>query len=206
MQIKNIVFDLGNVLISYLPEEFHIKQGDSPDKIELYLREVYGGPEWQKIDHGLMTVDEAVSSIASRTLMPAQEIARIFDLREELLSEITENTALLKTLKNAQYGLYFISNFPDDLYQILSAKYEFFQLFDGGVVSSAVKLVKPDPEIYRTLLRNHNINPAESLFIDDLEHNIKGAAEVGFSTLHLTQTHKLKEHLMTLVPQAFASN
>lgn len=206
MQIKNIVFDLGNVLISYLPEEFHIRQGDTPDKIELYLRDIYGGPEWQKIDHGLMTVDAAISSIASRTLMPAQEIARIFDLREELLSEITGNSALLKTLKNARFGLYFISNFPEDLFRILSAKYEFFRLFDGGVVSSDVKLLKPDPEIYRTLLRNYNINPAESLFIDDLEHNVKGAADEGFITLHLTHTNRLKEHLMALVPQAFVSN
>jgi len=206
MQIKNIVFDLGNVLISYMPEEFHARQGDSPDKTELYLREVYGGHEWQKIDHGLMTVDAAISSIASRTLMPAQEIARIFDLREELLSEIAGNSALLKTLKNARFGLYYISNFPEDLFRILSAKYEFFRLFDGGVVSSDVKLLKPDPEIYRTLIRRYNINPAESLFIDDLEHNVKGAADEGFITLHLTQAHKLKEHLMALVPRAFIDN
>jgi glucose-1-phosphatase len=206
MQIKNIVFDLGNVLISYLPEEFHVKKGDSPDKIKLYLSEVYGSPEWQKLDHGLMTVETAILSIASRTLMPEQEIARIFDLREELLSEISENSALLKTLKKAHFRLYYISNFPEDLFRILSVKYEFFRLFDGGVVSSDVKLLKPDPEIYRTLLRNHDINPAESLFIDDLEHNVKGAAGEGFLTLHLTQTNRLKEHLIELVPQAFTGS
>ena len=75
MQIKNIVFDLGNVLISYHPEDFHLKKGDSAEDTELFISEVYKSPEWQLIDKGEMTVEEAILSIDSRSTLPEPEIA-----------------------------------------------------------------------------------------------------------------------------------
>lgn len=206
MQIKNIVFDLGNVLISYHPEDFHLKKGDSAEDTELFISEVYKSPEWQLIDKGEMTVEEAILSIDSRSTLPEPEIARIFKLREELLFAIDQNTSLLKRLKKARFGLYYISNFPHDMFDVLSKKYDFFRLFDGGIYSASIKVLKPDPEIYRRLIKDYGLIASESLFIDDLKQNVDAAALEGFVTLHLTMAEALEEELKRLLPEAFVNN
>jgi HAD superfamily hydrolase (TIGR01509 family) len=206
MPIRNLVFDLGNVLISYHPEDFHLKKGDSPENTELFISDVYNSPEWQLIDKGEMSVEEAVESIASRSSLQGPEIARIFSLREELLFAIDQNTSLLKRLKKARFGLYYISNFPEDMFSLLSRKYEFFSLFDGGIYSASVKILKPDPEIFRRLINDYRLKASESLFIDDLKQNADAAAREGFLTLHLTQADMLENELRKLLPEAFLSN
>ncbi len=203
MPIRNIVFDLGNVLISYNPEDFHLKKGDSAENTELFISDVYKSPEWQLIDKGEMTVEEAIPSIASRSTLTEPEIARIFKLREELLFAIDHNASLLKQLKKARFGLYYISNFPHDMFDALSKKYDFFRLFDGGIYSASIKVLKPDPEIYKRLIKDYGLIASESLFIDDLKQNAEAAAKEGFLTLHLTQADKLEQELRRLVPEAF---
>jgi len=206
MPINTIIFDLGNVLISYQPHDFHIQLGDSPEKTEAFLKNVYGGPEWQLIDKGVMSVEEAVQSIASRSSLSQQEIARIFDLRGQLLTPIHRNIKLLKSLKKGGLRLYFLSNFPVDMFAILVEKYDFFGQFDGGVYSAAVKVLKPDPEIFRILIRKYNLAPDECLFIDDLNQNIRAAESEGFMTLHLTSHDILEEELRSLIPGAFVNS
>lgn len=201
--IKNIVFDLGNVLISYQPESFHCSRGDSPDIVRLYLREIYESREWQMIDKGVMSAGEAARSISARTILTEEEINSVFDLREALLRQIADNTKLLPILKKAGKNLYYVSNFPADMFEILTSKYDFFSLFDGGVVSSFEKVLKPDLLIYRILIDRYHIRPGESLFIDDLPANIAGAGKAGFSTLHLVKPEHLEPSLRLLFPPVF---
>lgn len=203
MEIKCIVFDLGNVLISYQPEIFHIERGATKEETDTFIRDVYHSPEWQLIDKGEITVREAISSIARRSALSAQEIASIFDYREELLFPIVQNTKLLKSLKNAGIDLYFLSNFPEDMFELLSSKHDFFGEFSGGVVSSAEKLLKPQPEIYQLLIERYGLSPEETLFIDDLLPNIEGAAAAGFRTLHLEDHRNLGRELASLFPGVF---
>jgi len=206
MLIRNVVFDLGNVLISYKPEDFHLKNGESAENTKLFINDVYNSREWQLIDKGEMSVEKAVASIASRSSLSATEIARIFNLREELLFPIDQNVLLLKRLKSARFGLFYVSNFAEDMFSVLSKKYNFFTLFDGGVYSAAVKMLKPDPEIFRRLINDYSLKASESLFIDDLQQNTEAASREGFLTLHLTQADNLEEELRKLLPEAFLSN
>jgi 2-haloacid dehalogenase len=78
---------------------------------------------------------------------------------------------------------------------LAQAKYNFFDLFDGIVVSGAEKIVKPDPELYRILIDRYRINPQETLFIDDNPENIQTAKQLGFQTLHLTPQINLEQEL-----------
>jgi putative hydrolase of the HAD superfamily len=201
MTIRNIIFDLGNVLISYQPESFHAERGATLEEIRTYIGDVYNSPEWQLIDKGVMSVQEAISSIGSRSVLSHEEIARIFDFREELLFPIENNVKLLKTLKREGFGLYFLSNFPEDMFAVLSKRYNFFLLFDGGVVSSAEKMLKPQPEIYELLLKRYSLETKETIFIDDLLPNILGAESVGLSTIHLARHDDLHRKLAELFPE-----
>ncbi|MBE0676889.1 MAG: HAD family phosphatase [Bacteroidales bacterium] len=201
MTIRNIIFDLGNVLISYQPESFHAERGATRDETLTYIREVYNSPEWQLIDKGVMSVQEAISSIGSRSVLSHAEIALVFDFREELLFPIEKNVALLKTLKKEGFRLYYLSNFPQDMFSLLSRKHHFFSMFDGGVVSSAEKMLKPQPEIYELLLERYSLEKKETIFIDDLLPNILGAESVGLTTIHLTRHDELHGKLAELLPE-----
>lgn len=199
MILKNLVFDIGNVLVSYQPLEFHLRKGTGRERAMLYLKDIYHSEEWQRLDQGTISLTEAIGSIAEKSSLPLQEIALVFEMREELLFPIAGNTRLLEGLKKRGFGLFFLSNFPEDMFRLLYSQNDFFRLFDGGVVSSAEKILKPQPEIYRLLVKRYGIDPSETLFIDDLLPNIEAAAAEGFVTLHLTDHSMLKSRLESIL-------
>jgi putative hydrolase of the HAD superfamily len=200
MQIKNIVFDVGNVLISFQPGIFHIKQGVSRERTSVYLNDIYHSREWQLIDRGVLTVPGAVRSIAERSSLSSQEIAGIFNLLEEMLFPLEENGKLLKPLKKAGFRLYYLSNFSEAMFARVSGKNDFFTYFDGGIISASVKMLKPEPEIYHELVKKYNLIPSETLFIDDLLPNIEAAAKEGFLTIFLPDHAMLREELLSILP------
>ena len=87
--------------------------------------------------------------------------------------------SLLPELKKRGLRLYFLSNFPGDIFEEIRSGYYFFKYFDGGIISAEVNLSKPDIRIYRALIDKYSLIPEESLFIDDIEVNVMAAKETG---------------------------
>jgi FMN phosphatase YigB (HAD superfamily) len=87
--------------------------------------------------------------------------------------------SLLPELKKQGLRLYFLSNFPGDIFEEIRSGYYFFKYFDGGIISAEVKHSKPDIRIYRALIDKYSLIPEESLFIDDIEVNVMAAEETG---------------------------
>jgi len=81
-------------------------------------------------------------------------------------------------------------------FEKVSKKYDFFRNFDGGIVSYRENQLKPENEIYNTLSDRYDINPSESIFIDDTKENIIGAEKLGFKTVLFTSSIDLKEKLL----------
>jgi len=113
----------------------------------------------------------------------------------ELLRPIEENVKLLPVLKKS-FKLYALSNYGRIYFEMVRKKYDFFELFDGMVISSHVGYLKPEKEIYLELIRRYKIVPEESLFIDDTPENVKTAREIGFRAVRLEKPSKLKEILV----------
>ena len=181
--IKNIVFDLGNVLISFKPAEYFDKN-NYPENIKArILTDIFASKEWLMLDNGEITTPEVIDSIASRSSLRREEIAHIFNLRAELMYPIDPNVRVLPELKKRGFRLYFLSNFPMDVFEEVKAGYYFFKYFDGGIISAEAKLSKPDRRIYEVLLEKYSLIPEETLFIDDLEINVKAAEAVGMKGL-----------------------
>jgi epoxide hydrolase-like predicted phosphatase len=181
--IKNIVFDLGNVLISFKPSEYFDKN-NYPENIKTrILTDIFASKEWLMLDNGEITTPEVIESIASRSSLRREEIAHIFNLRAELMYPIDPNVRLLPELKKQGFRLYFLSNFPMDVFEEIKNGYYFFKYFDGGIISAEAKLSKPDRRFYEVLLDKYSLIPEESLFIDDLEINVKAAESVGMKGL-----------------------
>ena len=182
--IKNIVFDLGNVLISFKPKEYLENKGYPEELKEKILADIFHSPEWLALDNGDITINEAIDIIAMRSELNKNDIAKIFDLRTDIMFPLEHNVKLLSKLKQEGYKLYYLSNFMSDVFPEIQSSYPFFSLFDGGIISSHVKVSKPDETIYRLLIDKYSLIAGESLFLDDLEINVKSAEKVGMKSLH----------------------
>jgi len=181
--IKNLVFDLGNVLISFRPSEFLDKKNYPGTIKSKILSDIFDSKEWLMLDNGDINTREAIERIALKSSLNIDEITHIFNLRHEIIFPLDQNVRLLPDLKKQGFRLYFLSNFPMDLFEEVKTGYYFFKHFDGGVISAEAKASKPDRKIYETLLINYSLLAEECLFIDDLEINVKGAEATGMHGL-----------------------
>ena len=192
--MKNIIFDLGNVLILFDPSGY-VNKSVSPEKREKFLDVVFKSTEWEKLDLGTLSYDDAKKIFKEKLKDCDSEVDMLFgDNLYSLLKPITKNAELLKSLKE-NYNLYILSNFHKESFETVSSKHEFFGYFDGGIVSAYHQCVKPDEKIYRLLLDKYDLKPEETLFIDDIAENIEAAGKIGIDTIHLTDYNALSDRL-----------
>jgi putative hydrolase of the HAD superfamily len=100
-----------------------------------------------------------------------------------MLFPLDSNIKVLPGLKKRGFKLYYLSNFPLDIFDEVRAGYYFFRYFDGGLISAEAKSSKPDKRIYEILIERYSLLPEECLFIDDLEANVISARTFGMKGL-----------------------
>ncbi len=181
--IRNIIFDLGNVLVSFRPSEYFAKE-NYPENIKAtILSDIFESKEWIMLDKGEISLAEAISAISSVSSLKKEEIAHVFNLRSDLMFPLDQNVKLLPGLVKQGFRLYYLSNFPKDIFDEIKSGYYFFKYFAGGVISSEVHVTKPHPRIYEILLEKYSLIAEECLFIDDLEINVQAAEKEGMNGL-----------------------
>ena len=179
--IRNMVFDMGNVLVVFDPQQFMDNEGISDtDDRELVMRELFHNIEWAQMDLGVLTEDTAEPLVIKR--IPD----RLKDQVKNLLhrwwatrSTIDGMEALLSELKQNGYRIYLLSNASVSQH-VYWPKFEMSKLFDGKLISCDVGLVKPNPEIYHRFTGKFGLNPEECLFVDDLPANVAAAVSCGW--------------------------
>jgi len=201
--IKNIVFDLGNVLISFRPSEFFDKK-KYPENIKAkILSDIFGSKEWGMLDNGEINTPEVIDAIALKSSLKKEEIAHIFNLRTKLMFPLDQNVRLLPGLKKRGFRLYFLSNFPMDIFEEVKTGYYFFKYFDGGIISAEAKFSKPDSRIYVILLEKYSLIPKECLYIDDLEINVKAAEAAGMKGLVTLGSLEISKEIESALNSSF---
>lgn len=193
--VKNVIFDIGNVLLNYNPEEYLKTKIKAADKVLEIHKQVFQSEEWAMLDRGTLTEKEAIDIIANRNKKNDSFIKLAFENWYELLTPIEASVEILKELKNAKYKVYFLSNFHLLAFKEVKRKFEFFKLFDGGVVSYEEKLIKPEEDIYKRIIEKYELKPEESIFIDDVQANIEEAKKLNFNTILLKNPKDLREKL-----------
>jgi len=193
--IRNIVFDLGNVLISFRPSEFLDKYNYPSSIKEKILADIFRSPEWKLLDDGKISTSRAIEIIAGKSTLKKAEIEHIFNDRTKIFHSIDSYTSMLPELKKQGFKLYYISNFPADIFDKVKNSYDFFSNFNGGIISGDVKFSKPDPEIYQIFFNKFNLVPDECFFIDDSEENVKSAIETGMTGFCTFGSYEISEEL-----------
>jgi len=191
--IKNIIFDLGNVLISFIPSEY-LKKKNYPENIRnTILNDIFRSNEWKMLDNGDITLGEAIEELTMKSTLKREEIALVFKMRTEIMFPLDNNVRLLPALKKRGFSLYYLSNFPLDIFEEIKNDYFFFRYFDGGIISAEVKLSKPDERIFSFLLNKYSLNPEESFFIDDNEENVRSAGKLKIKGLATFGSENISE-------------
>ncbi|HUG61022.1 MAG TPA: HAD family phosphatase [Methylomirabilota bacterium] len=198
-QVTTVVFDVGNVLIAWDPRNLYRKLIDDEAEIERFLAEVCTHDWNLDQDRGGSTWAEAVAERVA--LFPEHEaLIRAFDERwpEMIPGAIEGSVAILHELADAGVPLYGITNFSAEKYVLARARFPFLDRFRDTVVSAHERLLKPEPEIYRRLLRRNALAAGEAVFIDDAPKNVAGAEAVGMKAIHFRSPEDLRDRLIAL--------
>ncbi len=182
--IKNIVFDMGNVLIDYQGDLVCQRLiGDEEMRKKVYTT-VFVSPEWIKLDMGLISEEHGLKQMQSRldTQEEKEAAAKCFSQWHLYNMRPKEGMeALVRELKAKGMGVYICSNASVRLLDCYKKVLPCVECYDGVLFSAEVKCMKPQKEMYEHLYRRFALNPRECFFIDDLEENIQGAAETGMN-------------------------
>jgi HAD superfamily hydrolase (TIGR01509 family) len=194
--IKNIVFDIGNVLITFHPEEYlRAKVVDEESRQKIH-QAIFLSPEWLLLDRGTLSEQEAIRIYHERCPEVKTVLnSNLSDLYEDLLNPIDETIAVLYDLKKRGYHIYILSNYQEKAFAYITERYGFPAHVDGKVLSYEVKHLKPEPEIYHALLNRYGLIPEETVFIDDSLANIKTAESLGIKGIHYTDYESFKRDL-----------
>ena len=197
-KIRTVVFDIGGVLIDWNPRHLFRKVFESGEEMEWFLTNVCTY-EWNVQQDGGKLFSVATAELQEKFPEYRDKIALYYGRWEEMLNgEISGTVEIFRRLKSAGMPLYALSNWSHEAFPVAYNRYDFMKLFDGLVVSGYEKLLKPDHAIYRVLMKRYNVNPAESVYIDDNKPNADAAAELGFNAIHFTSPEQLRIELNAL--------
>ena len=191
-KIDTVVFDVGNVLLSWTANELMMRViPERPDLHEELAERTMRSPYWSMRDRGSATVEEVIRAMSLRKPELEPYIRRIMTEWIDLPA-IPEGVETLKICKDHGVKLYALTNYADKEFAYACEQHDFFALFDDYLVSAREHTIKPGLDIYRLLISRFGLDPERTLFIDDSLMNIEAALESGLQALHYNKDGKLR--------------
>lgn len=198
--MNTIVFDLGGVLIDWNPEYVFLKEfrGDR-EKMNWFFENICTSAWNEQQDAGYSLEQATLERIA---LFPEHErlIRMYYGEWEQMLGyELTETVEILNKLhQSPDYSIYALTNWSGETFPVALQKFFFLSWFEGIVVSGDEKLVKPDPAIYKLLLKRYDLDATSCVFIDDRADNVQAAVDLGFKGIQFLSGRQLHKELLDL--------
>ena len=181
--VENIIFDVGNVLMEYGWEPYLKSFGFSEEKYEKIADAVFRSKVWNEQDRGLLPEEEYVNQYVALAPEYEKEIREVMEHTPECMSVYDYADTWVKYLKEKGYHLYVLSNYGSYMLNKNREQMSFLKYMDGVVFSCEVKQVKPEQEIYKTILKKYNLKPEKTVFIDDRKDNCEGAEKAGIRAI-----------------------
>ena len=180
-RIKNIVFDMGKVLVGYDAMRACRAYLDDKADQELVCSVVFVSPEWVFLDMGIISDEEALGRMYARLPERLHEAARLCmeNWHRHCMWTMTEMEPVVRRLKARGFGIYLCSNAAIRLTECYPDVIPAIDCFDGVLFSAEEKCIKPQAMIYERLFDRFDLIPGECFFIDDVQMNIDGARKCG---------------------------
>lgn len=197
-KIKNVVFDIGNVLIRFDWESYLDGLGFDPVTREHVAKAVFLSSVWNDRDQGGETEEFYRDAMVANDPAYEKEIRLVMEHCEKTCVEYPFSAQWIRHIQSQGYRVFLLSNYSKHMYELQEKTFGFVPLADGAVISYQYCRRKPDPEIYRILLDKYGLDPGECVFLDDTLANIQAASQMGFVTVHVTGHQAAVEGLSAL--------
>ncbi|MFQ0977583.1 HAD family phosphatase [Vibrio campbellii] len=198
VEIKNVVFDVGNVLVRWSPIEIvRLTFGNDVDA-EALAKDLFTSAIWLDLNKGLITETQAKQRYQLEKQLSESEAERFFYYVKHTQLLIYGGVDLLKRIKSAGYRVFALTDNVVEIVEYLKATYDFWPLFEGTTVSAELGLLKPQPEIYQSLLETHQLLAKETVFLDDMPYNVEGAREVGIEAIQFKHAEQCECELKAM--------
>jgi putative hydrolase of the HAD superfamily len=194
----NIVFDLGGVVFNWQPDAIIRGIFENTDTQNVVRKKIFEHSDWVELDRGSIALEQAIDRGAARTGLPAEDIERLFGAVPRFLTPIEATIELIHELSSTRNRLFVLSNMHLASIAYLEQHHTFWDVFDGIVISSRIKMVKPEIQIYEHLLNRYQLEPGDTVFIDDLQENLAAASSIGIQTIRFTDSAKCRRALVDL--------
>ena len=190
-EVDAVVFDIGNVLIRYAPDNFveMLFPGDEKKQQDM-LAQVFGGKYWPSFDRGTMEYDDAAQLLHEEFGHSVEDYLHALRGWLDVKPPVEEGWRTARLCKEKGKRIYLLSNYPREGIEFLTKKKfaDRFAIFDGGCISCYCHFNKPEKEIYDELIASCNLNPERTLFIDDTLANVEGAMKSGIHGFHMHES------------------
>lgn len=195
--IKNVIFDLGKVLINWDLDNFSKSYTSDPKLQKSIVDDIFTHNDWHMLDKGAITEEEAELRFSERLSLTKEEIRIIIAEARKIMTLKTKTYTELKRLKK-NYNIFCISNMSHKSWEVVQNEHSFIDYFDDIVISAEVKMIKPAKEIFSYALNKFKIDPNESIFIDDLKDNILSAQSLGIKGILFDESEKCWDEIKSL--------
>jgi len=196
--IKNVVFDIGNVVVRWAPLEItRLAFGDN-ESTEERAKSIFQSDIWLNLNKGLLSENDAKAQYRTTLGFTELECERLFYYVKQTQILIYGSVELIERCKSAGYNVLALTDNVHEVVSHLKVSYKFWELFEGAIVSAELGLLKPQPEIYETLLSQYCLKASETVFIDDMAYNVKGAERVGIKGIQFESASQCEQALRAL--------
>jgi len=195
--IRNVILDIGRVLIGFEWMEYinRLFDEETGQKVTDALWKTH---YWWELDRAVLSEEEILEKFYSAGPDVKDWLREAFDRVGECMTRFEYAIPWIEDLKENGYRVYYLSNYSEHLMRANPEVLDFLPHMDGGVFSCYVKLIKPDPEIYRTLMDKYDLKAEECLFIDDREENVAAARELGMQGIRFENYEQAKSDFDTI--------
>ncbi|MBA5628647.1 HAD family hydrolase [Moheibacter lacus] len=192
--IDTIIFDFGGVLVDWNPRYVYRDYFQDDEKMEWFLANICTD-EWNIEQDRGRSLAEATELLVAQHPDWEKEIRMYYGQWETMMKDaIHETVDILFELKK-KYKMYGLTNWSAETFPIALDRFEFFQVFDGILVSGKERLIKPDEKIFERMMEKFNLKPENCLFIDDNLKNVEASRQFGIETIHFINPEDLKAKL-----------
>ena len=201
MQTKydTIIFDLGAVLIDWNPRYLYRKIFKTEEEIDWFLQNICTS-EWNEEQDAGRSFEEATEILVKQHPDHEDAIRAWYGRwQETIIGSIPMTVDILRELKNKNgHRLYALTNWSAETFPWALERFEFLQWFEGIVVSGHEKTRKPFPEFYKILFDRYQVNPGNTIFIDDNLRNVNAGNALGMQSVHFKSPEELRADLKKL--------
>lgn len=178
--IRNIIFDIGNVLTDFRWREFLQDKGFEDAMADRIAKASVMSPVWNEFDRGEWDTDKLMAEFVKQDPAIEKELYAAYGNIAGMVTKRDYAIPWICQLKAKGYGVYYLSNFSYKAYAECQDALDFLPYTDGGILSYRDKVIKPGEEIYRLLLSRFGLKAEECVFLDDTPRNVETARKLGF--------------------------